>query len=146
MALEWCQTYLAIPQEYGISRIVYGVRGDSNIKRYMCASYLFDPNQMKCQHMLCFPHTRGNNILEVNEVESWNHLFKPFTNYRFAWGFRSMCLVATDWWLQRRLLWDFKCSRYSNGYLQRECNVRWSIKEELHQIRSNQAYLVEFFF
>lgn len=135
--------YLKGIEDLGLS---YGVRGDSNIKGYMYACHLFDPHQRKCQHMLCFPHTRGNNILEVNKVESRNHIFKPFKNYSFAWGFMWMCLVAIDWWLQQRILWVFKCSSYSNGYLRRECKVHCSKNEGLHQIRPNRAHLTKVFF
>lgn len=126
--------------------LFYGVRGDSNIKGYMYACFLFDPHQRKFQHMLCFPRTRGNNLLEVNKVESCNHIFKPFKNYSFAWGFMLMCLLVNDWWLQQRLLRVFKHSSYSNGYLRRECNMHCSKNEGLHRIRPNQVHITKVFF
>lgn len=77
-------------------------------------------------HTLCFPYTRSNDILEVNKVESCSHIFKPFKKYSLAWGFTCMCLIAIDWWLHQRLLWISRCLNYSNGNLQRQCNLHCS--------------------
>ena len=46
--------------------------------------------------MFCFPHTRSNNILEINEVEPCNNILKLFINHSPAQGSPRMHLVETN--------------------------------------------------
>jgi hypothetical protein len=45
--VEWCQTYHAIPQTHGGSRLFNIVREDSNIKGYVDVGYVSVPHQGK---------------------------------------------------------------------------------------------------